>query len=141
MRKKLQCFLICFSPDGSPWHPKPHDTICSAHFIDGKKSDAEADPSYAPTIFPPNHSQVASELICFMKQINTDQQSTSKDQYKEVEIKTEVEEIENNRIVEGCQADSQIKLKQTTSTCNRYVQNNFGPKTIEIPHSLLFKYG
>ncbi|KAJ8713783.1 hypothetical protein PYW08_007403 [Mythimna loreyi] len=38
--------------DGSPWSPKPDDKICSEHFIGGKKSDAQASPSYVPTIFP-----------------------------------------------------------------------------------------
>ncbi|CAB3241685.1 unnamed protein product [Arctia plantaginis] len=38
--------------DGSPWYPKPEDTICSEHFIGNKKSDEEESPSYAPTISP-----------------------------------------------------------------------------------------
>lgn len=41
-----------FSADGSPRTPKPTDTICSDHFIGGKKSAEEASPSYIPTIFP-----------------------------------------------------------------------------------------
>ncbi|XP_061724448.1 uncharacterized protein LOC133530527 isoform X2 [Cydia pomonella] len=39
--------------DGSPWTPREHDSICSAHFIGGKKSDETASPSYIPTIFSP----------------------------------------------------------------------------------------
>ncbi|XP_063390056.1 proteoglycan 4-like [Cydia fagiglandana] len=37
--------------DGSPWTPREHDCICSAHFIGGKKKDETASPSYIPTIF------------------------------------------------------------------------------------------
>lgn len=44
--------IIYYSVDGSPWYPKPDDKICSEHFIGGKKSDAQASPSYIPTIFP-----------------------------------------------------------------------------------------
>ncbi|XP_056648369.1 uncharacterized protein LOC130452890 isoform X2 [Diorhabda sublineata] len=40
------------SPDGSPWIPKPTDTICSDHFVGGRKAEEETSPSYIPTIFP-----------------------------------------------------------------------------------------
>ncbi|RZF36450.1 hypothetical protein LSTR_LSTR009546 [Laodelphax striatellus] len=33
------------------WTPNKYHTICSEHFIEGKKSDAVNSPSYAPTIF------------------------------------------------------------------------------------------
>ncbi|KAJ8665163.1 hypothetical protein QAD02_006825 [Eretmocerus hayati] len=39
--------------DGSPWMPKPHDRICSAHYFDNDKSDDPQSPSYVPTVFPP----------------------------------------------------------------------------------------
>ncbi|XP_043498456.1 THAP domain-containing protein 5-like [Polistes fuscatus] len=38
--------------DGSPWTPKPTDTICSDHFVGGVKGEEETSPSYIPTIFP-----------------------------------------------------------------------------------------
>ncbi|KAJ8677457.1 hypothetical protein QAD02_013244 [Eretmocerus hayati] len=41
--------------DGSPWMPKPHDCICSAHFFGNDKSDDPWSPSYLPTIFPLVH--------------------------------------------------------------------------------------
>lgn len=41
-----------FSTGETPWYPKPHDRICSSHFIGGKKDDKQASPSYIPTIFP-----------------------------------------------------------------------------------------
>ncbi|XP_061725830.1 uncharacterized protein LOC133531553 isoform X2 [Cydia pomonella] len=41
------------NPDGSTWHPKPHDRICSAHFVGGRKAEEQASPSYVPRIFPP----------------------------------------------------------------------------------------
>lgn len=34
------------------WFPKPYSRICSAHFIDNKKSDNPSHPAYIPTIFP-----------------------------------------------------------------------------------------
>ncbi|RZF35215.1 hypothetical protein LSTR_LSTR014009 [Laodelphax striatellus] len=34
------------------WTPNKYNTICSEHFIGGKKSDAMNSPSYVPTIFP-----------------------------------------------------------------------------------------
>ncbi|KAL0810144.1 hypothetical protein ABMA28_010938 [Loxostege sticticalis] len=51
-RKRWIAALKRKNADGSPWQPKPHDTICSAHFIGGKMSEVEASPSYVPTIFP-----------------------------------------------------------------------------------------
>ncbi|KAJ8665153.1 hypothetical protein QAD02_006815 [Eretmocerus hayati] len=39
--------------DGSPWVPKPHHRICSAHFIGNDKSSDERSPSYVATIPPP----------------------------------------------------------------------------------------
>ncbi|KAJ8665861.1 hypothetical protein QAD02_007523 [Eretmocerus hayati] len=38
--------------DGSPRVPKPHDKICSDHFVGKDRSFDERSPSYVPTIFP-----------------------------------------------------------------------------------------
>ncbi|XP_008217784.1 uncharacterized protein LOC100679031 isoform X4 [Nasonia vitripennis] len=45
------------NPDGSPWVPKKHDVICSAHFIGNKKSQHPLSPSFVPTIFPSEYTK------------------------------------------------------------------------------------
>ena len=45
------------NPDGSSWCPNISSRICSAHFLGGKKSFAQNDPSYVPTIFPTSHKR------------------------------------------------------------------------------------
>ncbi len=34
------------------WRPGAHDVVCSAHFVQGKKSDDKNSPSYIPSVFP-----------------------------------------------------------------------------------------
>ncbi|KAH9633851.1 hypothetical protein HF086_013740 [Spodoptera exigua] len=74
--------------DGTQWSPKPHDKICSEHFIGGKKSEEQLSPSYVPTIFPTiyrkkkvNQSQVlarytyALDKILLLFQLPNDMQN------------------------------------------------------------------
>ncbi|CAH0698542.1 unnamed protein product [Spodoptera exigua] len=60
--------------DGTQWSPKPHDKICSEHFIGGKKSEEQLSPSYVPTIFPTtyrkkkvNQSQLPNDMQNYMR--------------------------------------------------------------------------
>ena len=39
------------NPNGSDWQPGPSTLICSAHFVDNKKSVTRTHPSYLPTLF------------------------------------------------------------------------------------------
>ena len=46
------------------WIPKKYDRICQAHFYGGIMSQDPGHPSYAPTIFPTNHtSPMSSKLV------------------------------------------------------------------------------
>ncbi|CAN7976982.1 unnamed protein product [Ixodes persulcatus] len=45
--------------DGSKWMPSASTRICSAHFVGNCRNDAEAHPSYIPTIFPPVYKKKA----------------------------------------------------------------------------------
>ncbi|KAG0432163.1 hypothetical protein HPB47_021107 [Ixodes persulcatus] len=47
---------------GLTWLPSPATRICSAHFVDNCKNDAEAHPSYIPTIFPPVYKKKAPNV-------------------------------------------------------------------------------
>ncbi|KAM7288271.1 uncharacterized protein ISCGN_028524 [Ixodes scapularis] len=49
----------CGLEDGSNWVPSASTRICSAHFVDNCRNDAEAHPSYIPTIFPPVYKKKA----------------------------------------------------------------------------------
>lgn len=44
--------LFYFSNFSSDWQPKKYTTICSAHFVGGKKNEHPMHPGYNPTIFP-----------------------------------------------------------------------------------------
>ncbi|XP_042150735.1 uncharacterized protein LOC120848270 [Ixodes scapularis] len=46
--------------DGFKWLPSPATRIC--HFVDNCKNDAEAHPSYIPTIFPPIYKKTARNV-------------------------------------------------------------------------------
>jgi hypothetical protein len=56
-KKKWITAVKRINPDGSPWFPNKSSRICSDHFLGGKKSFAQNDPSYVPTIFPTNHKR------------------------------------------------------------------------------------
>ncbi|KAH9631962.1 hypothetical protein HF086_000299, partial [Spodoptera exigua] len=130
--------------DGSPWQPKRHDTICSEHFIGGKKSDAVASPSYVPTIFPSiyrckkiNHSQVTARYNRFMTRRYPDQQFFGKYEQNQLPIETVTKVIKREFTMmadKGCQADiyNQFQLKEATFICNRYVQNNNCDAEIQV---------
>ncbi|XP_048000372.1 uncharacterized protein LOC125237392 isoform X3 [Leguminivora glycinivorella] len=51
-RRQWIAFVGRLNPDGSRWIPHPSSTICSAHFIGGKKADEACSPSYVPTLYP-----------------------------------------------------------------------------------------
>ena len=50
------------NPDGTDWKPGPSTLICSAHFVDGIKSNIQTHPSYAPSIFPTQHLKEKSAI-------------------------------------------------------------------------------
>lgn len=138
----IYIFLFCnFSDDGTPWSPKPHDKICSAHFIGGKKSEERLSPSYVPTIFPTiyrkkkiNESQVLARYNRFIAPRTTQisKCTTSTQVIKEVED----EFIQQPQLItdKGCQANvfSELILNETTFTCNRYIYNDHCDAEIQV---------
>ncbi|KAG0443409.1 hypothetical protein HPB47_014953, partial [Ixodes persulcatus] len=62
-RRQAWITAVCRqNEDGSKWSPSPATRICSAHFVDNCKNDAEAHPSYIPTIFPPVYKKKAPNV-------------------------------------------------------------------------------
>lgn len=61
------------SVDGSPWKPKNHDFVCSAHFVGNNPSKNPYSPAYIPTIFPDSYKK---------RSINELQQSNRYIRYK-----------------------------------------------------------
>ncbi|XP_042146287.1 uncharacterized protein LOC121835839 [Ixodes scapularis] len=51
--QQKSCIIPFFSEDSTNWMPSAPTRICSAHFVGNRRNDAEAHPSYIPTIFPP----------------------------------------------------------------------------------------
>jgi len=54
-------FFSIFSKDNTPWTPKAHSRICSAHFIGGAYSREKNHPSYVPTAFPEEYKKTKSQ--------------------------------------------------------------------------------
>ena len=48
--------------DGSLWYPSQHSRICSSHFVGKTFNRQPSDPSYFPTIFPPDHVMGTSKF-------------------------------------------------------------------------------
>ncbi|KAM3960703.1 uncharacterized protein ACR2FA_005297 [Aphomia sociella] len=124
--------------DGSPWSPKPHDTICSEHFIGGKKSDAQASPSYVPTIFPTvyrkkiGNSQALARYTRLIKRRPIIVSDTTLN-----EIKKEGNELNQTQplvVNQGCQVNmfSESNLRETTFICNRLIYSNHCDAEIQV---------
>ncbi|XP_063528978.1 uncharacterized protein LOC134740463 [Cydia strobilella] len=120
------------NPDGSLWHPKPDDRICSAHFISGRKADEQASPSYVPRIFPPEYK---SRRIDENAAISRFQRYMERRNAKKIEAvsasasnTSEFELLENSvsvslKIDSECQVDLYPDGQNPgkTFTCNRYI--------------------
>ncbi|KAK0168013.1 hypothetical protein PV327_001855 [Microctonus hyperodae] len=134
------------NPDGSPWTPKPTDTICSDHFIGGQKSEEEASPSYIPVIFPTiykkqkvNERTSLSRYTRFLNRgkakkdnirspIITNTKRTSQNNYIKMGCKVmiDVDSDENEKIDKDCQVFFLSDLYEVGRTfiCNRYMCKN-----------------
>ncbi|RVE41413.1 hypothetical protein evm_013936 [Chilo suppressalis] len=126
--------------DGSPWYPKPDDTICSEHFMGNKKSDEEENPSYAPTIFPEiyrkrkvNDSQVLARYTRLTKRRTTKVSDTTSSQII-IEEGSELNQTQPFMIDQGCQVNmfSESKLRDTTFICIRLIYSDHCDPTSRI---------
>ncbi|CAH0766345.1 unnamed protein product [Diatraea saccharalis] len=118
--------------DGSPWYPKPHDMICSAHFIGGKKADEQDSPSYVPKIFPAIYTSTRVNENSAMSRYKRRMERS----WKKEKITSNVlnipyerntfeimENIDSTKIDKECQVDifSVVENEGNTFICNRYI--------------------
>ncbi|KAF0693239.1 Uncharacterized protein FWK35_00035034, partial [Aphis craccivora] len=66
--------------NGKPWRPSVHSVVCSAHFINNKRSLDPRSPSYIPSIFPKVYKKkttnVLQNIARYERSINRQNQST-----------------------------------------------------------------
>ncbi|XP_026745588.1 uncharacterized protein LOC113506943 [Trichoplusia ni] len=130
--------------DGSPWHPKPDDKICSDHFIGGKKSDAQASPSYVPMILPKvyrkrkvNEPHVQARYTRLIKR-RTTKAAADILEVSDTTTNEIIMEIGNQtqpRLVnQGCQVNifSEINLWETTFICNSFIYTDHCDAEIQV---------
>lgn len=126
--------MYYFSADGSPWSPKLHDRICSAHFIGGKKADEQDSPSYIPRIFPTiytstavNANLVISRYKRCMERNNEKEKNTANlpNIHYESSVIEMMENIHRTKIDKECQVNifSPVGNEGKTFICNRYVHS------------------
>ncbi|XP_043487134.1 uncharacterized protein LOC122514406 [Polistes fuscatus] len=138
--KKVLIQLI--SIDGSPLSLKPWHTLCSVHFIGGKKSDDENSPSYVPQSFPTIDSTnkvdkhgTSTRHQCFMARKKIKLEVTILQ--PKIQI---IENVNETNSDESLLVDEEYKVNvpfdtkhiESTFTYYRYIDNNYCDAEIKV---------